>query len=170
MPVTKYSLADGEGEMAEMALGTVELNIFAWNKKLTKFTNRMPSHDVVSSNAIPGGCAMDGHSEEALKHFEQMCAEGVQPNGITFVCLLSACSHAGLVDEVMHCYASMTAVSMISAKLEHCTCIVELAGHLQEAENMVKVIPCEPNVTACKALISTCRIHGYVKMGEHVAK
>jgi len=161
------------GEMAEMALGTVELNIFAWNKKLIKFRNQMPSHDVVSSNAISGGCAMHGHGEAALKHFEQMCAEGVQPNGITFVCVLSACSHAGLVDEGMHCYASMTAVSMISAKLEHYTCMVELVGHtghLQEAENMVKVIPYEPNVTAWKALISTCRIHGYVKMGEHVAK
>ncbi len=159
--------------MAEMAPGTLQLNIFAWNKKLTKFTNQMPSHDVVSLNAISGGCAMHGHGKEALKHCEQMCAEGVQPNGITFVCLLSACSHAGLVDEGMHCYASMTAGSTISAKSEHYTCMVELvghAGHLQEAENMVKVIPYEPNVTARKALISTCRIHGYVKMGEHVAK
>jgi pentatricopeptide repeat protein len=83
---------------------------------------------------------MHGHGKEALKHFEQMCDEGVQPDDISFVCLLSACSHAGLVDEGMHCYASMVTDYMISAKLEHYTCMVDLlghAGHLQEAENMV---------------------------------
>jgi hypothetical protein len=53
--------------MAEMAPGTVQLNIFAWNKKLTKFINQMPSHDVVSWNTIPGGSAMHGHGKEALK-------------------------------------------------------------------------------------------------------
>ncbi len=88
--------------------------------------NKMPSHDVVSWNAILGGCAMHGYGNEALKHFEQMCEEGVQPDDITFVCLLSACSHAGLVHEGMHCYASMTTVYIISAKLEHYTCMVNL--------------------------------------------
>ncbi len=68
--------------------------------------NKMPSQNVVTWNARLGGCAMNGHGNEALKHFEQMC-EGVQPDDITFICLLSACSHAGLVDEGMHCYASM---------------------------------------------------------------
>jgi hypothetical protein len=45
---------------------------------------------------------MHGHGKEALKHFEQMC-EGVQPDDMTFVCLLSACSYAGLVDDGTHC-------------------------------------------------------------------
>jgi pentatricopeptide repeat protein len=50
---------------------------------------------------------MHGHAKEALKHFQWMCEEGVQPDDFTFVCLLSGCSHAGLVDEGMCCYASM---------------------------------------------------------------
>jgi pentatricopeptide repeat protein len=50
---------------------------------------------------------MHGHGREALKYFEQMCEEGVQPDDITFVCLLSACNHAGLVDDGMCLYASM---------------------------------------------------------------
>jgi pentatricopeptide repeat protein len=56
--------------------------------------NKLPSHDM--SFGVPyilGGCAMHGHSNKALKYFEQMCGKGVQPNDITFVCLLSACSH-----------------------------------------------------------------------------
>jgi pentatricopeptide repeat protein len=95
--------------------------------------NKMPSRNVVTWTAILGGCAIHGHGKEALKIFEQMCEEGVQPNDITFICLLTACSHAGLVDEDMHYYASMTTNYMIIRKLEHHACMVDLldhAGHL----------------------------------------
>ncbi len=135
--------------------------------------NKMPSRAVVTWNAILGGCAMNGHGKEALKHFEQMCEEGVQPDDITFICLLSACSHAGLVDEGMRCYATMVTDYMISAKLEHYTCMVNLfchAGHLQEAENMVMAMPCKPHVPAWMTLLGACRIHGNVEMAERVAK
>ncbi|CAK9269740.1 unnamed protein product [Sphagnum jensenii] len=135
--------------------------------------NRMPSQDVVTWNAILGGCAMHGHGKEALKHFERMCEEGVQPDDITFICLLSACSHAGLVDEGLRCFALMSTVYGISTKLEHYTCMVDLlgrAGHLQEAENMVKAMPCKPQVAALMALLGACRIHGNMEMAERVAK
>jgi hypothetical protein len=96
-----------------------------------------------------------------------MCEEGVQPDDITLACLLSACSHAGLVDEGMHCYASKITDYMISAKLEHYTCIINLGhpGHLQEADNIIKTMPCRPDVAAWMVLL---RIHGIV--GEYVAK
>ncbi|KAH9544539.1 hypothetical protein CY35_13G126800 [Sphagnum magellanicum] len=103
--------------------------------------NSMPSHDVVSWNALLGGFAMHGQGKEALVHFEQMCEEGVHPDDITSVCLLSACSHAGFVDEGLRFNALMTTVYRIPAKLEHYTCMVDLlgrAGHLQEAENMIQ--------------------------------
>jgi pentatricopeptide repeat protein len=135
--------------------------------------NKMPSRDVGSWNAMLGGCAMHGHGKEALQLFGRMGEEGVQPNDITFVCLLSACSHAGLVDEGMDCYASMTTVHTISPKLEHYTCIVDLlgrAGHLQEAENMIMMMPGKPYVAAYKALLGACRIHGNMEMGERIAK
>jgi pentatricopeptide repeat protein len=102
-----------------------------------------------------------------------MREEGVQPNDITFVCLLSAWSHAGLVHEGMCFYASMKEVYMISPTMEHYTCMVDLlgcAGHLQEAKNMVKSMPCKPHFAACMALLGACRIHGNVEMGECVAK
>jgi pentatricopeptide repeat protein len=116
---------------------------------------------------------MHGHGKEALKYFEQMCEEGVQPNDITFICLLSACSHAGLVDEGMRFYASMVIDYMISAKFECYTCIVDLLGcadHLQEAENMVMGMPWKPHVAPCMALRGACRIHANVEMAEHIAK
>jgi hypothetical protein len=77
-----------------------------------------------------------------------MCKD-VQPDDITFVSLLPACSHAVLVDEGMHCYASMITCYMICAKLEHYTCMLNLLvciGHLQESENMINRMPCKPHV------------------------
>jgi len=135
--------------------------------------NKMSSHDVVSWNALLRGFAMHGHGEETLQHFEQMCEEGVEPDDVTFLCLLSACSHAGLVQEGLRCYGSMSAVYKISAKLEHYTCMVDLlgrAGHLHEAEKMIKTMPCKPDAAAWKALLGACRIHGNTEMGERVAK
>ncbi|CAK9252120.1 unnamed protein product, partial [Sphagnum jensenii] len=156
-------------------------NVFVGNSLIDMYTtcgsledalkvfNKMPSRDVVTWNAIIGGYAIHGHGKEALQQFEQMHEEGVQPDDITFFCLLSACSHSGLVDEGLRCYSSMSTVYMISANLEHYTCMVDLlgrAGHLHEAENMLKAMPCKPNAGVWRALLGACRIHGNVEMGE----
>ncbi|KAH9532510.1 hypothetical protein CY35_18G001700 [Sphagnum magellanicum] len=111
--------------------------------------NKMPSRNVVTWTTILGGCAIHGH-------------EGVQPNDITFICLLSACNHAGLVDEGMRYYASMTTNYMIIGKSEHYACM--------EAKNMVMAIFGEPHVATWKALLSACRIHGNVEMAKCIAK
>ncbi len=119
-------------------------------KNAWKMFNKMVSSDVVSWNAILGQCAMHGHGKEALKHFQWMCEEGVQLNDIAFICFLSTCSHASLVDESMRCYVSMTTIYMIYAKLEHYTYMVNLLGHvdhLQKPKNMIKAMPCESHVT-----------------------
>jgi pentatricopeptide repeat protein len=134
---------------------------------------KMPSQNVVTWTAILGGCAMHGHGRETVKHFEQMCEEGAQPNDIYFVCLLSPCSHAGLVDEGRCLYASVMRDSIIPAKLEDYTCMANLlghAGHLQEAENMLKAMPFKPDVVAWTTFFGTCKIHGNVEMAECVAR
>ncbi|CAM6036345.1 unnamed protein product [Sphagnum compactum] len=135
--------------------------------------NKMPLRNVVSWNAILGGFAMHGHGKEALEHFKQMRAEGVRPDNTTFVCLLSACSHAGLVDEGLRCFESMSTDCMISARLEHYTCMVDLLGHagrLHEAEAIIKTMPYKPDAAVWKALLDACRVHGNMEMGERIAK
>jgi pentatricopeptide repeat protein len=135
--------------------------------------NVMPSQNLVSWNVILAGFAMHGHGKEALEHCEQMCKEGIEPDDITFVCVLSACSHAGLVDEGMQGLWFLSEIYRIPAKLEHYTCMVDLLGrtdHLQEPENMIKAISCKPNAVVWGALLGVCRIHGNVKMGERAAQ
>jgi len=135
--------------------------------------NKMHSHNLVSWTAMLRGLAMHGHGKEALVHFERMCQEGVDLDDITFVCLLSACSHAGLVDEGLCFFDSMGLVYNVSATLEHYACMVDLlgrAGHLQEAEDFINIMCCEPSASVWKTLLNACRIHGYVEMGERIAK
>ncbi|KAH9551807.1 hypothetical protein CY35_09G032400 [Sphagnum magellanicum] len=138
-----------------------------------KVFNKMSTRDVVSWTAMLHGFAMHGHDKEALEHYELMCEEGVEINSITIVCLLSACSHAGLVDEGLHFFHSMGLVFGITATVEHYACVVDLlgrAGHLQEADDLINTMSCEPNVAVWKALLGACRIHGNVEMGEQIAK
>jgi pentatricopeptide repeat protein len=118
--------------------------------------NRMPMHNVVSWTVMLQGHAMHGHGKQALEHFEQVCQESVDIDHVTFVCLLSACSHAGLVDEGIRQFDSMGLVYSISASAEHYVCMVDLlgrAGHMQEAEDLIKTMPFEPHVAVWKALL-----------------
>ncbi|CAK9226489.1 unnamed protein product [Sphagnum troendelagicum] len=162
-----------------------ETNVFVGNSLIDMYAkcgsmreawrvfDMMPLRDVVSWNALLSGFAMHGHGKEALGHFEQMCEAGVEIDGVTFVCLLSACSHAGLVYEGLCYFDSISLVYGIPAAVEHYTCMVDLlghAGHLQAAEDMIKTISCEPSAAVWRALLGTCRTHGDVEMGEHIAK
>jgi hypothetical protein len=77
---------------------------------------------------------------------------------MSFVCLLSTCSHANLVDENMRCYASMVTNYPIYVKLEHYISMVNLfrrANHLHEVENLFMAMPCKPNVTTWMVLLNT---------------
>jgi pentatricopeptide repeat protein len=135
--------------------------------------NGMATRNVVSWTAMLGCYAMHGHGKEALGHFEQMCQEEVEMDQVTFVALLSACSHAGLVDEGWHYFESMGLVHSISATVEHYACMVDLlgrAGHLQEAEDFINTMSFKPSASVWRALLCACRNHGNMEMGESIAK
>jgi len=135
--------------------------------------NGMATRNVVSWTAMLGCYAMHGHGKEALGHFEQMCQEDIEMDQVTFVALLSACSHAGLVDEGWCYFESMGLVHSISATVEHYACMVDLlgrAGHLQEAEDFINTMSFKPSASVWRALLCACRNHGNMEMGESIAK
>ncbi|CAM6127307.1 unnamed protein product [Calypogeia fissa] len=134
---------------------------------------KMPTRDIVSWNALLGGYAKNGQGVEALRLFERMCEEDLPINRATFVSLLSACSHAGLVDEGLHYIKCMSPHHGIPAALEHYSCTADLlsrAGRLHEAEDLIESMPWEPDVIAWKALLGACRVHGNVQMGERIGQ
>jgi pentatricopeptide repeat protein len=134
---------------------------------------KMPSCHAVAWTAMLNGYAIHGHGQEAIAHFEQMCEEGVELDNIALVCLLSACSHAGLVDEGLCYFNSMGSIYSISPTVEHYACMVDLlgrAGYLQEAEGFISMLPSQASPSLWRSLLGACRFHGDVDMGECIAK
>ncbi|KAJ0113274.1 hypothetical protein Patl1_01353 [Pistacia atlantica] len=136
------------------------------------FNDIHPSERNVSSwNVLISGYGMHGRGEKALELFTQMQEEGVEPNHITFTSVLSACSHAGLIDEGRKCFADMTKLS-VKTEVKHYACMVDMlgrAGLLYEAFDIIKHMPSSPNDSVWGALLLACRIHGDTKLGQIAA-
>ncbi|KAF9605110.1 hypothetical protein IFM89_013780 [Coptis chinensis] len=129
--------------------------------------------NVITWTSMITGFAMHGDAGTALRLFDQMNADGIEPNSITFVSVLYACSHAGLVDKGRHIFALMTNKYNILPKQEHYGCMVDLLGRanfLRESLDLVKSMPFTPNVVVWGSLLSACRVHGDVELGELAAK
>eukprot|EP01018_Ginkgo_biloba_P030851 Gb_21555 [translate_table: standard] len=136
------------------------------------FFDKMSKRDVVSWNAIIGGYGMHGCGTDALALFYQMQQAGVRPNHITFVGILSACSHAGLVDEGWQHFDSMIQVYSLTPKVEHYACMVDLlgrTGHLDEAYNLIQKMPLQPGPSVWGAMLFACRVHCNIELGELVS-
>lgn len=133
---------------------------------------QMNKRNVISWNAIIGGLAQHGRGHEALQLLEKMKLEGVKPDVVTFVSVLSACSHAGLLEEGRRCFSAMAQDWGITPTVEHYGCMVDLlarAGQVDEAEALIKSMPVQANTKIWGALLGACRIHGNVLVAERAA-
>lgn len=122
--------------------------------------NEMPSRSLVSWNSIINGFASNGHSKEALKYFNLMRKDGLNPDGVSFTGALSACSHAGLVKEGLRLFNQMQRKNQIRPRIEHYGCLVDLysrAGRLQDALNVLDKMPMKPNEVVLGSLLAACR-------------
>ncbi|ONM57053.1 pentatricopeptide repeat-containing protein At2g22410, mitochondrial isoform X1 [Zea mays] len=132
----------------------------------------MCNRNVVSWNVIIGGLAMHGRALDAITFFRSM-VRNTSPDGITFVALLSSCSHGGLLETGQHYFESMRHVYNVKHEVEHYACMVDLLGrrgHLEKAVCLIKEMPMKPDVVVWGALLGACRIHGNVKIGKQVIK
>lgn len=133
----------------------------------------MKHKSLASWNAMISGFAMHGNADTALGLFSRMIEEGLEPDDITFVGLLSACSHACLIDLGRQYFASMIQDYQIAPKLQHYGCVIDLlgrAGLFNEAEVMIKTMEMEPDGAVWGSLLGACRVHGRVELGESIAK
>ncbi|KAF5202647.1 Pentatricopeptide repeat-containing protein [Thalictrum thalictroides] len=126
-----------------------------------------------SWNALIGGLAMHGHGREAIILFSQMQMTGAIPDSVTFLAVLCACTHSGLVSEGYQFFNSMSSFYGITPGIEHYGCMVDLlgrAGHLEEAAEFIEKMPIEPNHIIWGTLLSACCVHRKVELGEKVAQ
>ncbi|KAJ4975385.1 hypothetical protein NE237_000491 [Protea cynaroides] len=157
-----------------VALGTVLLDMYAkcgFLKSTYLIFERMQERNVLSWSAMICGLAQNGCAEEALSMFEKMKEAGVRPNEITFTGILSACAHAGLVDEGRKYFYSMVEEYGLAPRIQNYGCMVDLlgkAGLLEEAYKVIKTMKLEPNVIVWSSFLAACKLHKQFEMGERV--
>ncbi|XP_057835649.2 pentatricopeptide repeat-containing protein At5g66520 isoform X2 [Cryptomeria japonica] len=135
--------------------------------------DKMPERNVISWSAMIAGYGMHGLGEDAVALFSQMQQTDLKPDHVTFVSLLSACSHAGLVKEGWQFFECMRRDYCILPVEKHYACMVDLlgrAGCLDEAKELIREMPLKPNAGVWGALLGACRIHGDIKLGELAAE
>ncbi|KAH7554069.1 hypothetical protein JRO89_XS12G0105400 [Xanthoceras sorbifolium] len=127
---------------------------FAWNSLISVF-------------------AQHGLGKEAVETLDRMIRRGVKPNAITFISLLTGCSHAGLIDEGLNYFYSMEKSYGVVPQEEHYSCVIDLlgrSGRLKEAEDFINNMPFEPNAFGWCSFLGACRIHGDKERGKIAAE
>ncbi|KAK7361950.1 hypothetical protein VNO77_04046 [Canavalia gladiata] len=127
----------------------------------------------IAWNSIIFGYAQHGQGSVALDLFYLMRDRKVKPDHITFVAVLTACSHNGLVEEGCNFIESMESDFGIPPRMEHYACAVDLygrSGHLEKAKALVEKMPFEPDAMVLKTLLGACRFCGDIELASQVAK
>ncbi|KAG5253487.1 pentatricopeptide repeat-containing family protein [Salix suchowensis] len=170
------NLISGHEFLGNPVLGTALIDMYAKCGRMDRaweVFRGMRKKDGVVWNAAISGLAMSGHVKDAFGLFGQMEKSGIKPDRNTFVGLLCACTHAGLVDEGRQYFNSMERVFKLTPEIEHYGCMVDLlgrAGCLDEAHQLIKGMPIEANAIVWGALLGGCRLHRDTQLGEVVLK
>eukprot|EP01018_Ginkgo_biloba_P026036 Gb_14323 [translate_table: standard] len=163
------------GFMLDIYLGSALIDMYAKCGRLEvarQVFDGMSSRNVISWTGMIAGCGIHGHVEAALTLFYKMQQEGIKPDHITFVAILSACSHAGFVNEGWKCFDRMKEEYHLIPRVEHYACMIDLlgrAGCLDEAYEFIKTMPLEPDVGVWGALLGACRVRCNIELGELAA-
>ncbi|KAJ7949812.1 Pentatricopeptide repeat-containing protein [Quillaja saponaria] len=133
----------------------------------------MGDRNVISWTAVITGFAKHGFATKALEMFHEMLETGVKPNEVTYIAVLSACSHVGLIDEGWKHFNSMQKKHGVIPRMEHYACMVDLlgrSGSLLEAIKFINSMPFKADALVWRTFLGSCRIHGNTELGEHAAK
>ncbi|WMV36074.1 hypothetical protein MTR67_029459 [Solanum verrucosum] len=134
---------------------------------------KAPKKDFVTWNALVCGYAQHGLGEEALQIFENMQLEDVRPNHATFLAVLRACAHIGLVEIGLQHFNSMSNNYGLDPQLEHYSCMVDIlgrAGQISDALKLIQDMPLEADDVIWRTLLSMCKMHRNVEVAEKAAK
>nr|AKH05213.1 chlororespiratory reduction 2 [Monsonia emarginata] len=135
--------------------------------------DQMGERDVVLWNSLISIYGIHGFGNKAIQIFQEMIDSGVSPSPVSFVSVLGACSHAGLVEEGKVLFNSMVKEHGMYPTAEHYACMVDLLGRanrLDEAAKVVEEMRIEPGARVWGALLGSCRIHGNVDLAERASR
>ncbi|CAN0907044.1 Putative pentatricopeptide repeat-containing protein At3g15130 [Linum grandiflorum] len=135
------------------------------------FGEMSAARDVVSWTVMITGYGKHGLGKEAVHLFNRMLLQNIKPDDVTYLAILLACSHSGLVEEGEDYLSKLCSDERIKPRVEHYACVVDLlgrAGRLKEAKSLICTMPVEPNAGIWQTLLSACRVHGDIEMGREV--
>ncbi|CAO2813035.1 unnamed protein product [Amaranthus hypochondriacus] len=137
-----------------------------------KVFDAMPGKNTVIWNELIHGYAQNGFGDEAMHIYNCMVRGGSKPDDITFIAVLTACSHSGLVDEGIKIFESMKIEHKVEPLVDHYTCIIDAlgrAGRLREAEMLVRRMPCKDDPVIWEVLLSSCRLYCDIIVAQNAA-
>nr|GLL36793.1 pentatricopeptide repeat-containing protein At2g22410, mitochondrial [Ipomoea trifida] len=158
-----------------VSLGTALVDMYAKCgnvEKALKVFHEMPVRNSLTWTAVIGALALHGDARNALSHFAMMVDAGVAPDDVTFLEVLLACCHGGLVEEGHKIFTEMSSRFNVPPKPKHYACMVDLlgrAGLLKEAEALIVSMPTNADAAVWGALFFACRVHRNVELGEKAA-
>ncbi|KAG2274042.1 hypothetical protein Bca52824_056597 [Brassica carinata] len=129
----------------------------------------MDNPDIVAWTAFISGHAYYGNASEALRLFEEMVSCGMKPNSVTFIAVLTACSHAGLIEQGKHYLDTMLPKYNVAPTIDHYDCMIDIysrGGLLDEALKFMKQMPFEPDAMSWKCFLSGCWTHKNLELGR----
>ncbi|XVF16670.1 hypothetical protein REPUB_Repub10bG0052400 [Reevesia pubescens] len=161
------------GMEMDIMVGTAMVDMYAKCGRVdtaVKVFECMPGRNVVAWNAMLSGLAMHGRGRVVVDMFQRMIEE-VRPDDLTFIAVLSACSHSGLIDQGSYYFDSLQSLYGITPKIDHYACMVDLlgrAGRLEEAETLINQMPIPPNEVVLGSLLGSCNSHAKLQLAECV--
>lgn len=124
-------------------------------------------------NSMILGLAMNGCEEEATELFSRLESSNLTPDGVSFIGVLTACKHTGMVDKAKDYFSIMKELYKINPSIRHYSCMVDVlgqAGRLEEAEHLIETMPINPDAIIWGSLLSACKKHGNIEMARRAAK
>ncbi|XP_043719865.1 pentatricopeptide repeat-containing protein At3g12770-like [Telopea speciosissima] len=170
-----HALLTRKGFAIYTIVGTGLINMYAKCGNLgcsCQVFEEMPEINLISWSAMIAGYGLHGKGREAIAVFNQMEAKNIRPDEVTFTSVLSACSHAGLVDEGCDIFYKIAKEYNMEHIVEHYSCMVDLlgrAGHLDQAYKLITTMEVKPTLDIWASLLFACRVHHNVKLAEIAA-
>ncbi|XP_024518017.1 pentatricopeptide repeat-containing protein At5g27110-like [Selaginella moellendorffii] len=155
-PVVANGVVDGYGKAGDAA-------------KAQQVFEALEKPDAVAWTSVIAAHSRDGDTRMVFKLFDEMQDEGLQPDGIALLCVLTACSHAGLVHHAKRYFKEMEAKYGVRPGAEHYHCMVDALGRaneLEEAVEMVEAMPCEASGVAWRTVLGACKKWKHAAVGR----
>lgn len=170
--VHRYMMRTGYGPFSFAISALVHMYSKCGNTRVARRVfNEMHQPDLVSWTSLIVGYAQNGQPDEALHFFELLLQSGTKPDQVTYVGVLSACTHAGLVDKGLEYFHSIKEKHGLMHTADHYACVIDLlarSGRFKEAENIIDNMPVKPDKFLWASLLGGCRIHGTLNwLKEH---